>query len=630
MTEPRTKLQSRAIAYLRCSTSDQDESLPSQLEWAIRRAEELGVAFAPSLRALEGGLAEGIHEVGDLYFDSAVTGADMTRPGFLAFNERAVGDSAITHVLVWSRDRFARPEEAEKAMLLEKAILFSGKDVCVAQGRSLPARTRNQHSVADDFTLLYEYAAAYAFRIDLAQKVLRGQNKNARAGRSNGGRAPYGMRRAAIFRDSEAIEFLRDGERRTGPGISVVIVPGTSDDDLQKLSIAKEIHGINRRGLGLNKIARILNDRGVPSPDFGRKRRSKTTGVVRTVSGKWTVSNVRAIIEQPLYMGCYAWGKRAEGTLLRFDKDTANSSRELLPNERDPGKAKAKKKVKREREEWLIAPHAKPFDPIVDPDVWMANYEQLKRRGSVGGQRGVPRCRDENRYPLQVVCGTCGQTMSGTPKYGRFVYLCSTYSNSHGSECAHNWCDRDIVVGFALRGIQQVVGDGRNADHLRNMLHEAVIEQTKEKRPSSQELVRLEDHLRALEQARRQADRDRRMAKEEVERQDAEFAYAEYLGETKSAKASLAALKRRLGVVVPNDIEAEIEETLTLLGKIRTTAQEADPGALRDVFSALGASVTVQFTPGRIGKRLNIPVNAELRLGEKHVELGKNGRGERI
>lgn len=629
-TKKKAKSKSRALTYIRCSTSDQDESLPSQLDWAIRRAVELGVAFSPTQKDLKYALAEGLTEVGDLYLDPAVTGADMKRPGFLAFNERAVEDTSITHVLLWSRDRFARPEETSEAMKMEKAILFAGKDVVVAQGRSLSARKRNDHQLCDDFILMYEYAAAYAYRVDLAYKVLRGQGKNASAGLTNGGRAPYGMRRAICFTETGKLDFLRDGELRRGPGMVVVIVPGESEEDLKKLAVVKEIHDLYSRDHGLPQVARILNERGVPSPDFGRKRKIKGTKTKRAVSGKWGVSNARGVLEQPLYMASYAWGRRAEGSLLRFDQASSANSRDLLPEEREPGAVTAKKVVKRDWEAWFTAALARPFDPIVDPDQWKANYEKLRRRGSVGGQRGVPRCRDESRYPLRVLCGSCGHAMSGTPKYGRYVYTCSTYSNSHGTDCAHNWCDRDIVVGFALRGIQHVLKDPRNADRLRKLLHDLLAEQSTSGRPSEKELANLEARLLALEQARRKADRDRRLAEDEIERTDAEATYAECLKETKLVKGKLNVLKRRLGHVAPKDVDAEVDQMVALLDEIGAVVQEADRSTLREVFTSLGATVTIAYAPGRVGNRLNLPVSAELRLGAPLGVLGDVGRGERI
>lgn len=630
MSASKAPAKQRGIAYLRCSTAQQDESLPSQLDWVIRRAAELNVAFLPTQRELAEALGEGASEIGDLYLDSAVTGADMNRPGFLAFHKRAVSDSSLTHVFFWARDRFARPTEVESAMKLEKDILFSNKDVVVASGRSLHARTHGQHTFADDVTLLLEYATAHAFRVDLAYKVLRGQGKNAKAGLWNGGRAPYGMRRAIMFDNGEKLDFLRDGEQRKGPGMHVVMVPGETDDDLDKLAVVREIHDLYLRDHGLPKIAKILNARNIPSPDHGRSRTSKVTKVTRKVSGRWTVSNLRGVVEQPLYMGLYAWGRRGEGDLLRFENSASQSSRELLPSEKPAGTTKAKKVVKRDRATWFTAKLARPFDPIVPADIWHQNNDKLRRRGEVGGQRGVARCRDANKYPLRVLCGTCGQPMSGAPKYGRPVYICSTYSNSHGEDCAHNWCDRDIVLGFALRGIEHVLKEERNSERLRDLVHEQLASHAASARPSDKLIATQEARLKELDVVRHKLHREMMLAEDPIARADAEVTYKECKLETERVAAELKALRRQAGRVAPSDAATETKAVMKLLDEIGAIVQEADPGTLREVFHSLGAAVVIRYEPGRVGKRLNLPVSAELRLGSPLGELGDVGRGERI
>ena len=621
--------QGRAIAYLRCSTTDQKESLPSQLEWSIRRARELNVGFSVTKEDLELALSNGVTHFGDLYFDSGVTGADMKRPGFLAFKNRAVEDATVTDVLLWSRDRFARPEDAEEAMGMEKLILFAGTNVHVAQGHSLRARTRGQHHVSDDFLLLVEYGIAGSYRVDLSSKVLRGQARNARAGRTNGGRAPYGMRRAILDLRTNQTEILEDGEYRNAPGIVTVIAPGESAEDLGKLDVVREIHDLYAKDHGLSKIARILNERLIPSPDSGRKRKSRATGVDRTVSGKWNLSNIRGVLEQPLYKGVHAWARTAVGDLRRFDEHSPEDSRELSPNERLSRTAKAKRVVKRDRVEWLTATPALEFPPVVDPDLWDSNNDKLRERGVVGGLRGTKRCRDANRYPLTVVCGACGQPMSGTPKYGQFAYICSTYSNSHGSACSHNWCERDVAVGFALRAIRNLVSDKSAAESLRAILREMAAEEALVEKPSAIALAGIEGRLDELELARRKADRDRRLAADEIEREDAHAFYRQCVDETRVAKNQLTMLRRQAKHAVPTDLEAEVQHTMALLGEIEVVAQEAAPDTLRAMFAALGVTLTIKYEKGRVGKRLNLPVSAEIHLRDLG-ELGKVGRGERI
>ena len=126
------------------------------------------------------------------------------------------------------------------------------------------------------------------------------------------------------------------------------------------------------------------------------------------------------------------------------------------------------------------------------------------------------------------------------------------------------------------------------------------------------------------------ADRNRRLAWDEIGRGDAEVAYREFLGEAKRVRTQVAKMRRKLGHVAPTEVEAEVEQTMALLGEIGAILQESDRGTLRAVLSSLGAAVTIDSSPRRVGKRLDLPVSAELRLASPLVELGENGRGERI
>src|SRR5689334_11557118 len=114
-----TRRRGRALAYLRRSTGRQELSLAAQLDWALDQARRHGVPLDARPADLEAMQARGLHSYEGLRLDDGITGADLTRPGFRALIADALVDKAVSHVLIYRRDRFARPEDAIEMVALE-------------------------------------------------------------------------------------------------------------------------------------------------------------------------------------------------------------------------------------------------------------------------------------------------------------------------------------------------------------------------------------------------------------------------------------------------------------------------------------------------------------------------------
>lgn len=422
-------------------------------------------------------------------------------------------------------------------------------------------------------------------------------------------------------------------------------MPGSDEESLRRLDTVGRIHDLYHGGVaGLSAIASRLNEEGVPSPNAGRLRRDQKTGRKRPVPGRWTVSSVRMILEQPLYMGQIAWGRRQQGSVFRFDPDAPGSAREVRLDEVHAQTGRGRKDFSRDRESWLTTDPACSFEPIVDPHVWLANYERLKEASRPGGLRGRARHRDPNKYPLRVICGGCDHAMCGTPYGGGPAYTCSTYSNSHGADCHHNWVQRDLMVGFAIRAIQEMARDKANREALREAIQETLQVQQGRTVQTQDELTRLEGELEVLEECKRAAYRDIRESLDPDRAADAEAYYEELTGRVRGVRRKIGSL-RRTASASDVDLDGEVESTLKVLEELHLMLDRVPPDSLREVFEALGVTVRVEFERRKVGRRANIPVRAELRLGCEESfalpalpgaadgateALGIGGRGERI
>src|SRR4051812_37197405 len=113
-----TRSQGKALAYLRRSTSRQEVSLTTQLEWARQQAVAHAVRLDASPADLGQMQAARITSLNGLRIDDGRTGADMDRPGFLALIADAKADRSISHLFIYHRDRFARPQEAMQMVVI--------------------------------------------------------------------------------------------------------------------------------------------------------------------------------------------------------------------------------------------------------------------------------------------------------------------------------------------------------------------------------------------------------------------------------------------------------------------------------------------------------------------------------
>ena len=115
---PRTK--DLGLAYLRRSSDKQEISLDQQLEWAIGAAAREGVALDAIPADLASMQANRLHTYKGLRIDDGITGSDLNRPGFRAVIRDVLSDKRISHLFIYQRDRFARPEDALEMVSIEK------------------------------------------------------------------------------------------------------------------------------------------------------------------------------------------------------------------------------------------------------------------------------------------------------------------------------------------------------------------------------------------------------------------------------------------------------------------------------------------------------------------------------
>ena len=141
---------------------------------------------------------------------------------------------------------------------------------------------------------------------------------------------------------------------------------------------------------GPKRIARKLNDLGIPSPDAGRTRSEQ--GRKHRVSGIWNASTVRALLRNTSVIGVQRYGLQSEGHHRRLGE---NGPRLLEDHDQQDDKPK----VVYNPEELIIRSSLPGFDPLVRPDDFTAAQNVLNERGK--HQRGISKTKDPGDGPIQ-------------------------------------------------------------------------------------------------------------------------------------------------------------------------------------------------------------------------------------
>jgi DNA invertase Pin-like site-specific DNA recombinase len=239
----------KVVIYLRVSSEQQAErqlSIPAQREALKRYASERGWQI--------------INE----YVDEAKSAKTDDRPNFLQMIGAAQKPNRdFQAILVHKFDRFSRSRADHT---IYKALLKKlGISVISA---TEPTEPDTPHGMLLEGML--EVISEF-YNVNLKHETLKGMKENAIQGFHCGGRAPFGYRLV-----------------KTGSKVNYELGPD------EEVDVLKQIFSMAAQGMGGKKIARTLNEQGIPT---GRR---------------WSPSSVLAILRNEAYIGHRVWNKKSE------------------------------------------------------------------------------------------------------------------------------------------------------------------------------------------------------------------------------------------------------------------------------------------------------------------------------
>lgn len=272
-----------AVAYYRCSTAQQEESIPAQRDTVERYARENGYRI----------LRE--------YVDEGISGDDTTkRAAFL----RMIGDAKeqrdFDTILCWDQDRFGRFDTIDMGEWVAPLRRAGVGLVTVSDGLI------DWNSFAGRIVNNVKQEAKHAYLRDLSKNVGRNMIHlvTTLKGRA-GGRPPYGYRLVKTKHEGKTVTVLEP------------------DDD--EAPIVREL--FNRYATGTVSLKQLVND---------LNRRG-----VKTRNGRvWAVITIKQILVNPVYCGDTVYGRRSLSkyhTLAGGRPEPVNRPKKLYP-EKDSSK----------------------------------------------------------------------------------------------------------------------------------------------------------------------------------------------------------------------------------------------------------------------------------------------------
>ena len=396
-----------------------------------------------------------------VFEDEGYSGATLVRPGLEALRDLAA-QGEIEAILVYSPDRLSR-KYAYQVLLAEE---FSRCGVTLVFLQAPSGETPEDRLLVQFQGMIAEYE-----RAQILERYRRGKRHKAQIGVvSVLSGAPYGYR---YVRKSDTAEACYQVIEHEADVVRMVFDAYT------------------RQGLSINAIARLLNQRQIPT------RRGDT---------RWERSTVWAMLRNPAYRGRACYGK----TELR---PRQRITRPLRQRNRLPSRNSANRE--RPRQDWIEI----PVPALVSDETFELAQEQLERN-----RRYSPR-RTAAPSVLQglLVCQQCGyalyRTSTRTSKRKLYYYRClgsDAYRHLCGALCHNRPVRQDYLDEFVWREIIRLLEDpalmqaeidrrmkeARNADPLRRRQQHLRQQQTRLQNGIERLLTAYQEQLLSLDQLR--------------------------------------------------------------------------------------------------------------------------------
>jgi site-specific DNA recombinase len=340
-----------------------------------------------------------------VFEDDGYSGGSLIRPGLEAIRDLAA-QGQIEAALVFAPDRLSR-KYAYQVLLGEE---FARCGVSLVFLKSPSGETPEDQLLVQFQGMIAEYE-----RAQIAERTRRGRRHKAQRGLVNvlGGKAPYGYRYIKKSDNADAYYEVNETEAEI---------------------VRTMFEAYTQQGLSINAIARLLNERQIPT---------------RTANTGWERSTVWGILRNPAYQGKACFGK----TELR---PRQHITRTLRQRNRPPTRNSATHE--RPRQDWIEI----PVPALVSEDTFALVQEQLQKNKHHSSRRTI----EPTLLQGMLVCEQCGyalyRTSSVTSKRKLYYYRClgsDRYRRLKRSVCSSRPIRQDYLDDFVWKEIIRLLDE---------------------------------------------------------------------------------------------------------------------------------------------------------------------------
>lgn len=464
-------------------------------------------------------------EIVDCYCDDGWSGTNFDRPAF----QRMIGDieaGRVNTVIVKDLSRFGR-EYAQMGLYIEH--YFEEKGV---RFLSLAENIDSSQGL-NNLVLPFTNVINSLYARQASEKTKAAHRARAKNGMFLGSRAPYG--------------YQKDPNDRH----HLIVDPEAAE-------VVKEIFRMFADGIGYVRMTKILRERNILNPQayFNQNNPDyyKHSDYWRKPFD-WHATSVRAILNNPVYLGKLTFGKTK--TKGFFDK----------------------RRVPAEESDWIVVEHT--HEPLVSQELWDTVHQMMKARRRENGSGHV------QPFAGLVKCAGCGSSLNASydKKKGKYTgFSCWVYKNYGKQRCtshAIGWQTLNRLVLEDIRRNAQVAKLA--AARYVGVLLRAKLEKEKG------ETVRAERELKKAE--KRIGELDKILAKLYEDQALGKISEVRYQAMAPGYEAEQASLQEQVSrlreqLAHTQEVQDNVEQFVPLIQKY-TDIQELTPHILNELIEKI-------------------------------------------
>lgn len=464
-------------------------------------------------------------EIVDCYCDDGWSGTNFDRPAF----QRMIGDieaGRVNTVIVKDLSRFGR-EYAQMGLYIEH--YFEEKGV---RFLSLAENIDSSQGL-NNLVLPFTNVINSLYARQASEKTKAAHRARAKNGMFLGSRAPYG--------------YQKDPNDRH----HLIVDPEAAE-------VVKEIFRMFADGIGYVRMTKILRERNILNPQayFNQNNPDyyKHSDYWRKPFD-WHATSVRAILNNPVYLGKLTFGKTK--TKGFFDK----------------------RRVPAEESDWIVVEHT--HEPLVSQELWDTVHQMMKARRRENSSGHV------QPFAGLVKCAGCGSSLNASydKKKGKYTgFSCWVYKNYGKQRCtshAIGWQTLNRLVLEDIRCNAQVA-------KLAAARYVGVLLRTKLEKEKG-ETVRAERELKKAE--KRIGELDKILAKLYEDQALGKISEARYQAMAPGYETEQASLQERVSrlreqLAHTQEVQDNVEQFVPLIQKY-TDIQELTPHILNELIEKI-------------------------------------------